>query len=49
MVSSRIAADLPALPTQTRTAQEDFILLPPLRGEGRQIMARSLRQISAQI
>jgi translation initiation factor 4G len=32
MVSSKIAADLPALPVQSRMAAEDFSLLPPLRG-----------------
>ncbi|KAF8054978.1 eukaryotic translation initiation factor isoform 4G-2 [Scenedesmus sp. PABB004] len=32
MVSSRIVADLPALPVQARMAAEDFSLLPPLRG-----------------
>eukprot|EP00878_Enallax_costatus_P034573 GHUV01038348.1.p1 GENE.GHUV01038348.1~~GHUV01038348.1.p1 ORF type:complete len:175 (+),score=59.77 GHUV01038348.1:115-639(+) len=31
MVSSKIAADLPALPAQTRLTTEDFSLLPPLR------------------
>lgn len=31
MVSSRIGADLPALPAQSRLAPEDFTLLPPLR------------------
>jgi translation initiation factor 4G len=34
MVSSKIAADLPALPVQSRMAAEDFSLLPPLRGGG---------------
>ncbi|KAF6252216.1 eukaryotic initiation factor [Scenedesmus sp. NREL 46B-D3] len=32
MVSSKIGADLPALPVQSRMAAEDFSLLPPLRG-----------------
>ena len=32
MVSSKIAADLPALPAQSRMTPEDFTLLPPLRG-----------------
>jgi translation initiation factor 4G len=34
MVSSRIGADLPALPAASRLAPEDFTLLPPLRGGG---------------
>ncbi len=35
MVSSRVLADLPALPVQARgAAAEDFSLLPPLRGGG---------------
>ena len=32
MVSSKIGADLPALPAQSRAAVDEFILLPPLRG-----------------
>ena len=32
MVSSKIAADLPALPAQFRMTPEDFTLLPALRG-----------------
>jgi translation initiation factor 4G len=34
MVSSRIGADLPALPAASRLAPEDFTLLPPLRSGG---------------
>lgn len=33
LISSAIAANLPTLPSQQRMAQEDFALLPPLKGE----------------